>query len=181
MKKPIFLTGFMGTGKTRIGSLLARRLKRVFIDTDQLIEAQSGKTIPEIFAEDGEAHFRGLEHDCVVQAATVPDAVVALGGGAIIQDKNWQTIRRAGVLICLEADVETILERVGRKEDRPLLVGLDAAGKKEKIHRMLEERAPYYQRAHIQLHTNNDEAAEVAVDRLIELLEYWDADRTSRT
>ncbi len=181
MKGPIFLTGFMGTGKTRIGSLLARCLGRTFVDTDHLIEAQSGKTIPEIFADDGEEHFRHLERDCVAQAAANPDAVVALGGGAITREENWQTIRHAGVLICLEANVETIFERVGRKEDRPLLAGLDEAQKKEKIRRMLRERATYYERAHIRLHTNNDEVAEVAVDRLIELLEYWDADRTSGT
>lgn len=181
LRGSIFLTGFMGTGKTKIGTLLARRLRRDFVDTDQFIEAQSGKTIAEIFAAEGEDHFRRLERDCVVWAAARSNAVVALGGGAITRDENWQIIRRSGVLICLEAEVDTILERVSRKEGRPLLAGLDAAQKRDKICRMLAERAPYYDRAHIKLHTNNEEAAEVAVDRLVELLEYWNAERRSRT
>ena len=175
--KPIFLTGFMGTGKSRIGSLLARRLQREFIDTDRLIEKRARKSIAQIFAEDGEEAFRQLEHQCVRTAANQPRSVTALGGGAIVAQRNWDLVRRSGVLVCLEADVEVILARVSRREDRPLLAGLSQEEKRAKINRLLDERRPYYQRADVQFHTSDSERPESAADKLITLLEHWYADR----
>ena len=79
---PVFLAGFMGVGKTQVGRILARELGRCFLDTDRMVEQRAGKTIAEIFADEGEAHFRQLERDCVLETCQRPDAVVALGGGA---------------------------------------------------------------------------------------------------
>ena len=96
MKGPVFLTGFMGTGKTKIGRLLAQLLGRVFVDTDHLIEERAGQSIPQLFATHGEAQFRQLEHQCLAEAAARPGAVIALGGGAIAQERNWELLGRAG-------------------------------------------------------------------------------------
>jgi len=151
VSEQIFLTGFMGTGKSKIGQLLARRLQREFLDTDRMIEERAGQSIAEIFDSRGEEAFRSVEHQCLQQAVTHTAAVVALGGGVITQDKNWELIRDNGILVCLEATPETILERVSRKEDRPLLAGLTRAKKLEKIRSLLSARAAYYDRADIKI------------------------------
>ena len=177
MKGPVFLTGFMGTGKTKIGRLLAQRLGRVFLDTDHLIEERAGLSIPQIFATQGEAQFRQLEHQCLAEAAARPGAVIALGGGAIAQERNWELLgRAAGVVVCLQASVDTILERVSRKEDRPLLAGLSPQEKRAKVERLLAERAPFYHRADIQFHTSDEVDPETTAARLAKALEQWDAD-----
>src|SRR4249920_2152552 len=97
----IVLTGFMGTGKSEVGRRLAKRLGRAFVDTDQLVEARAGKTIAAIFAEDGEAAFRVLERDAVDTAAARGEAVIAVGGGAVLDAANVARLRAAGVLVCL--------------------------------------------------------------------------------
>ncbi len=179
MKGPIFLAGFMGTGKTKIGRLLAQRLGRVFVDTDHLIEEKAGQSIPQIFATQGEVAFRQLEHQCLAEAAARPDAVIALGGGAIAQERNWELLGRAGgVVVCLQASVDTILERVSRKEDRPLLAGLSPQEKRVKIERLLAERAPFYNRADIQFHTSDAVDPETTATRLAQTLEQWHADHS---
>ena len=173
MEEPIFLTGFMGTGKSKIGFLLSCFLRRDFVDTDQLIEKRAGQTIPEIFASKGEAVFRQVEHQCVAEAAECRNAVIALGGGAITQECNCEVIRQTGVLVCLQASPETIFERVNRKEDRPLLAGLSAEERLEKIRHLLAERAPFYERADITIQSNNEQTPETVVSQLVELLEQW--------
>ncbi|MBI2503743.1 MAG: shikimate kinase [Candidatus Latescibacteria bacterium] len=177
MKGPVFLTGFMGTGKTKIGRLLALRLGRVFVDTDHLIEERAGLSIPQIFATQGEAQFRQLEHQCLAEAAARPEVVIALGGGAITQERNWELIgRTGGVVVCLQASVDTILERVSRKEDRPLLAGLSSLEKRVAIERLLAERASFYHRADIQFPTSDQVDPETTAARLAQTLEQWDAD-----
>ena len=107
----IFLTGFMGCGKTEVGMLLARRLGRVFVDTDAMVEEKAGKRISDIFGDEGEEHFRRMEHVCVVEAAQRSDAVVALGGGAITRAENRDAIKD-GMIVYLRAKPETLFERV---------------------------------------------------------------------
>lgn len=168
---PIFLTGFMATGKSKVGHLLARKLNCRFVDTDELIQDRASRTIAEIFETDGEELFRQLEYECLVEVSRQSRVVVALGGGAITQERNREVIRSAaGLLVCLEAAVETILERVGRKQTRPLLAGLDAVGKREKINRMLAERAPYYAVADLTIHSSADSTAEQTAQQLFEEL-----------
>jgi shikimate kinase len=173
LEVPVFLTGFMGVGKSKIGSILAWRLQRDFLDTDRMVERRAGKTISTIFADEGEAHFRQLEHECVLEACQHKNAVIALGGGAIAQERNLQVLRREGVLVCLQADVDTILERVSRRDDRPLLARLSPRDKRAKIESMLAERAPYYERAHIKMLSREGQTPEETAAKLIELLEYW--------
>ena len=169
----VFLTGFMGVGKSKVGSLLAWRMKRDFLDTDELIEAHDGRAISSIFEQEGEAYFRELEHTCVVEACARSDVIVSLGGGAIVCSRNLEAVRSAGVLVCLQADVDTILDRVSRRDDRPLLYGLSEVEKRRKIESMLVARAPYYNQAHIKMLSNEVATPEETADRLAELLEHW--------
>ncbi len=174
--KPIFLTGFMATGKSKVGRILAERLGRAFVDTDDLVVEAAGKSIPDIFAQDGEPVFRQLEHEAIQRASQMPCAIISLGGGAVTQERNWDVIRASGVCLCFRASVETIYERVSRKRDeRPLLAGLDDDGLRQRIKEMLEKRAPFYNRADAFV-TSSDEyspedMAEVALDALKEVFE----------
>ena len=178
---PIFLTGFMGTGKSEIGRLLARRLGRIFLDTDEMVEERAGRTIPEIFAEEGEETFRRIEHECVAQAASRGDVVVSLGGGAIARPDNLEIVRGKGILVCVEADVDTILERVSRREDRPLLAGLSRKEKRAKIERMLAERHPFYDLADIKIHSSDERPPGATAEIALKTLEQWCAERTGRS
>ena len=169
-KGPVFLTGFMGVGKTQVGHILARQLGRCFLDTDRMIEQRAGKSIAAIFADEGEPHFRQLERACVLKTCQHPDAVVALGGGAITRADNVAAVRCAGVLVCLKADVETIFARVSRRTNRPLLAGLDPQAQRAKIASLLRERAPFYEQAHIELYTTQAQTPEDTAGQLRNLL-----------
>ena len=175
MDLPVFLTGFMGVGKSKIGLVLARRMGRFFFDTDQMVELRAGKAISAIFADEGEESFRRLEHECVLETCGRSDVVVALGGGAITRTNNIEAVRGSGVLVCLEADIDTIFARVDRRDDRPLLLGLGPEEKRVKIVAMLRERAPFYDQAHFKLLTSETQSPENTVRHLIELLENWHA------
>ena len=140
----IVLTGFMGTGKSEVGRRLAKRLGRPFVDTDQLVEAQAGKSVAAIFSDDGEAAFRALEREAVVAATARGDAVIAVGGGAILDPINVERLRAAGVVVCLSADAATIIRRIGDVARRPLLAGGDP---RATVERLLGERGPAYERA----------------------------------
>lgn len=170
---PVFLTGFMGVGKTQVGRILARQLGRCFLDTDRMIEQRTGKPIAAIFADEGEAHFRQLERACVLETCQRPDAVVALGGGAITCADNVAAMRRAGVLVCLKADVDTIFARIRHRVHRPLLAGLGPQAQRAEIVRLLRERAPFYDQAHIELYTTQAQTPEDTAERLRALLESY--------
>ena len=140
----IILAGLMGTGKTEVGRRLARELGRPFVDVDRLIEARAGQSIPEIFAARGEDEFRELECAAVREAVTFTDAVLATGGGALVDAENRRRLLAAGVVIHLEAAPEAILERIGAAADRPLLAGLSREACLEKLRELLATRAPAY-------------------------------------
>ncbi len=139
--RTIVLMGFMGTGKSEVGRRLARRLGRDFFDTDRLIEERAGKSVSSIFAEDGEVTFRAMETDVVRDVAMRAEAVIAVGGGVVVNPVNTRTLRNAGsLMVHLTADLETILSRVGDANDRPLL-GSDP---RATITRLQAERGPIY-------------------------------------
>ena len=158
----IVLIGFMATGKTSVGRIVAARLGRPFVDTDALIEAQEGRSVPSIFAEDGEAAFRRLEAEAVVRAAAPGGSVIATGGGVVLSRENMDRLRRHGLIIALWADPKAILARVGRGGDRPLL-GDDP---ERRVHRLLEERSEFYRKADFIVETSALSADAVA-DRVI--------------
>ena len=134
----IILTGFMGTGKTAVGREVAARLGRPFVDLDDLIVQRAGKSIPEIFAQDGEPAFRALEAAVCGEMAAPAGLVIATGGGAVVNPANREALAAGGTVICLETDLETILQRVGRGDDRPMLASPDRVAR---IRELLAARA----------------------------------------
>jgi shikimate kinase len=165
-KRNIILTGFMATGKSSIGRCLAARLGYEFVDLDALIEAEAGMRISQIFASQGEAAFRELESRMVERAAGRTGCVIATGGGAIVNPRNLEALKRSGVVIVLTADPEIILSRVRDAEDRPMLRGGEM---RERIQRLLEERAPAYAKADLSVDTS-DRTMDEVVGHLAELL-----------
>lgn len=143
--KNIALIGFMGTGKTTVGQRLAKKLERSFIETDTLIEQMAGKAIPEIFQQDGEISFRELEIGVIKDIAKRENAVIACGGGAVLNKINIDRLRENGTIIYLTASPEVILKRVSTTgNQRPLL---DVDNPALTVRELLEFREPFYQRA----------------------------------
>ena len=140
----LILIGFMGTGKTTIGKHVARSLGFRFVDTDTLIAKEAGKTIPEIFEEDGEEAFRRLESEILRRCAGRSEQVISTGGGIVTRPENVELLRSAGYVIWLKASAETIYERVRRNRNRPLLQTEDP---EETIRNLLAERIPAYEEA----------------------------------
>jgi len=122
MKKNIILVGFMGTGKTVVGKIVAEKLKMQFIDTDKIIEEKEKDRIPRIFQVKGEEYFREVEEKVVEEVSKKENCVISAGGGAIIREKNFNNLKRNGIIICLEAEPSIILLRTSKTEDRPLLL-----------------------------------------------------------
>lgn len=145
--KNIYLIGFMATGKSRVGRELARLLKWPFVDTDQWVEKSAGLRISEIFSFQGEDVFRDLESAVIQQIVGRRHQVISLGGGAVLREENWQAIATSGITVCLTATLQTIIQRVQRKNDRPLLNNESNESLQEKINQMLDQRWPHYQRA----------------------------------
>lgn len=146
--KNVVLIGFMGTGKTSVGKLLAYRLGKSFIDIDKRIEKEMGISIPEIFAKYGEGFFRAKEHEVVTRIAQYKNAVIATGGGVVLNPSNIECLRQKGVIFCLTADPDVILERTGRRPTRPLL---QCENPRQVIVDLLEKRQPFYDQADYQV------------------------------
>lgn len=140
----LYLVGFMGTGKSTVGRLVAQRLGFRLLDSDQEIEQQQGRTIAEIFAQDGEPTFRALERAFVEGGHPTERAVVACGGGLVVQPGLADELRRRGVVVCLHASLTTVLERTSRHRHRPLLNVEDPA---ERIRTLYAAREPVYRNA----------------------------------
>jgi len=119
----VILVGFMGAGKSSVGRILARRLGRCFVETDEMITATEGRPIPEIFAEQGEAHFRALEDEVVRRLALKRGDVIATGGGLPCDDRRLEALRVVGTVVWLAGDFATLYERALRGGDRPMLHG----------------------------------------------------------
>jgi len=150
----VYLTGFMASGKSTVGPKAASRLGQPFLDLDRLITAHDGRSIPTIFAEDGEGHFRDLETEMLHRTAETDDLVVALGGGALVGEANRAFAREHGLVVYLQASVDTILERVADDAtERPLLRDdagspLPPSARRARIEKMLAARKPSYEAAH---------------------------------
>jgi len=155
----LYLVGFMGVGKSAIGRRVARELGFRFLDSDHCIEKYQGKRIPEIFAEWGEAHFRRLERDFIQNGHPEEGCVIACGGGLVVQDGMKELLREKGVVICLFASVESIIERTARNNNRPLLDVPDPAAK---VRALLKEREPIYMSAGTCITTDGRSIPEVA-------------------
>lgn len=139
----LYLVGFMGTGKSTVGRAVAHKLGFNLIDSDLEIERLQGRTINDIFAQDGEAAFRALERDFVESGHALERTVVACGGGLVVQPGMLENLKSRGVVVCLHASIETILERTGRHRTRPLLAVDDP---EQRVRTLYTQREPIYNR-----------------------------------
>ncbi len=140
----LILIGFMGTGKTCVGRRVAKSLGFRFVDTDARIVQTAGKSIADIFTELGEEEFRKLETDALQQISTAQGQVISTGGGIVTQARNIEILRGAGYVVWLRASPETIIDRVSRNNDRPLLANDDPEGT---VRSLMEEREELYRSA----------------------------------
>lgn len=141
----VFLIGYMGSGKSTVGKKLAAKLNLQFIDLDAYIEQREGKTIPQIFAEQGEPAFREIEHESLAEVAATNDAVISTGGGAPCFYNNMDIINKNGISIYLKMNVNALVQRLLRaKEERPLIVNKSEQELAEYITESLRERQTYY-------------------------------------
>ena len=147
LTRNVVLTGFMGTGKTTVGRLVAQLLELEFVDTDAVIEARHG-SIPSIFAELGEGAFRQFEREVAAELAERDGLVIATGGRLMVDAVNAQRLAATGDVVCLVATIDTVLERVdadGTRSSRPMLAGTDG-DVRDRIEALLAERADAYGR-----------------------------------
>ena len=155
-KQTIVLTGFMGSGKSAVGRMLARQLNRPFRDLDQVIEEGEKRSIAAIFRSEGETHFRKLEYAYLKDILSMPALVVALGGGALQQQNVMDLVKKKGIMAYLNVPEDTLFQRLADDRKRPLLRGergeqLNDRELRAKIHAMLIEREPLYRRADVTL------------------------------
>jgi len=146
MRRNLVLIGFMGTGKTTVGKLCARELDYAFCDSDAEIVQRAGKSIPEIFADEGEEAFRQYERETIADLAAQEGLVIATGGGAVLDSVNAEVLRETGTVVLLTAAPFVVLRRVGDARTRPLLASSDE-DPKARIIALLRERRPLYERA----------------------------------
>ncbi len=145
----VILVGFMGAGKSAIGRLLARRLGRCFVETDDMIVAREGRAIPDIFRAEGEERFRLLEAEALEALRLKSGDVIATGGGLPCREGRMEALRELGTVVWLAGDLADLHERARRSGDRPMLAGRSA----EELEALYRAREPYYRLAHITVDT----------------------------
>ena len=153
------LIGFMGTGKTSVGRLVADQLGFEFLDTDELIQIRAGRTIADIFAKEGEPAFRQLERQIVQELSTREKTVIATGGGLPTNAENLAALKSFALVVCLWASAEKIWERVRNQSHRPLLHDADP---QKKIRDLLAVRKPFYHQADVLINTDLRSVREAA-------------------
>ena len=167
----IILVGFMASGKSHVGRILAERTGMPLVDADTVIVERAGKSIEQIFADDGEAAFRSLERQVIADLCGVSGQIISAGGGAFVDPDNRQVMLEGGTVFCLQASPETIYQRLRADNEsgravRPLLAGPDPLGR---IRELLEQRGEAYGQAHHCIDTDGLTAEEVA-ERALNLL-----------
>ena len=164
--RPIVLVGMMGSGKSTVGTRLASRLGLRFIDADTEIEIAADMSIPDIFSSRGEAEFRAGERRVIARLLAQGAQVLATGGGAFMSEDTRQRIACAGISVWLKADAETLIRRVRKRGNRPLLQTADPEGT---LRKLLMEREPFYALANITV-LSREEPHDIVVDALVTAL-----------
>jgi shikimate kinase len=166
----VFLIGFMGSGKTTLGRLLARKLGWRFVDSDRAIARRLGMSISTIFERQGEARFRNEETREIARIARRRSQVVSLGAGSLIRAQNRRVVTRAGLLVHLQTSPRSVLKRVWkRRAQRPLLKGLSRDDCLRRIRALLRQRAPGYRFADLAIRTDKRKPEALARDLLMTL------------
>lgn len=145
----LILVGFMGAGKSSVGRLLARRLGRCFVETDDMIAGREGCAVPEIFARHGEAHFRAAEEETLRLLALKQGEVIATGGGMPCREGRMEALAALGTVIWLAGDFDTLYERARRAGERPML----AARSRDQAEALYRAREPFYRQADLTVDT----------------------------
>jgi shikimate kinase len=166
-RRSIVFVGLMGAGKTAIGRKVASALSLPFIDSDHEIETVSRMTIPELFEHYGEPEFRTLEQRVILRLLESGPQIVSTGGGAFMNEQTREAIADHGVSVWLKADLDLLMERVAKKQNRPLLKNPDPRGVLEKL---MIERHPVYAMASVTVETRDDRKETIAAE-VIEALE----------
>jgi shikimate kinase len=168
----IVLIGFMGCGKSSVGRRIAGNTGRRFVDTDELVTAKAGMSISRIFATHGEAHFRELESQALVEMEGESGMVLATGGGIILSEKNRAALRRVGTVVWLDADPDVLFERVSRNKKRPLL---QTENPRATFDALIAARRPIYEKAaNVRVDSTSlphDDAARIVVDEVLRFRE----------
>jgi len=165
LRKNIFITGFMGTGKSTVAIALADKVNKKFIDMDILIEKKEGKSITDIFNDEGESYFRKVERTILKEMIKKNDLVIATGGGSLLNDENYHLARENSVIILLKANPEVIFDRLREDSERPLL---SEENKLDRIKILMEQRKDKYSRFEYSIDTSNLPVAQV-VDEIIKI------------
>lgn len=169
--RSVVFVGLMGAGKTAIGRKVAGMLGLKFIDSDHEIESVSRMTIPELFELYGEAEFRALEQRVILRLLENGPQVLSTGGGAFINEQTREAVRASAVSIWLKADLDLLMERVSKKQNRPLLKNDDPRGV---LARLMDERYPVYARADITVATRDDRKEVIAAEAIDALSRHFD-------
>lgn len=163
-KRNIILIGFMGTGKTVTGRILAERTGMELVDMDSIIEERAGRPISDIFATDGEAAFRAMERALVQELSKQTGLIISTGGGIVLNPDNIADFEKTGLVVCLKASPETIFQRLEKDTSRPLLSG----DKKGQIAALLGKRKLLYDAITHRIDTDGLTGAQTA-DPILEL------------
>ena len=166
IQKHIFLIGFMGSGKSTIGALLAERLELPFLDSDKEIEKKAGKSISAIFSEDGEGTFRQMELDFLKELNAISPSVIAVGGGLPMLDGALELLHESGLVIYLNTSLLTLIKRLKEeKQNRPLLKDLSDSEFHPFVEALLSERVHFYKQAKLIMPNERNNPNEL-VDKL---------------
>jgi shikimate kinase len=170
----VYLTGFMGSGKSTIGPILANTLGYDFVDIDKMIEQQTGESVKEIFDRHGEEYFRSLERDLLRSFQSRDHVVVSLGGGTIADPVSFPLIRRSGILVYLKTSPEHLIRRLHNKNDRPIISDVSGQNLNEeelrkRVFELYGHREQFYEKADIIVPTDEHRVG-VTVDQIVRLL-----------
>jgi shikimate kinase len=156
----------MGTGKTTVGRLLAKQLEYGFVDTDDVIVQAAGRSINQLFAEEGEIVFRQLESDILAQVCAYTKLTIATGGGIVLRTENWSYLHH-GLIVWLDAPVELLYTRLLEDSTRPLLQDIDPQAK---LRSLLEQRQPLYSQADLRITVSEGETPEAIAHKVMEAI-----------
>lgn len=156
----------MGTGKSVVGKLLAKKLNKDFVELDDMVEAKEKMSIKDIFEKKLEPYFRQVEKEAVKEAANRENVVISAGGGSVVDEENFNNLKNSGVIICLKASPDTILKRTKSLKIRPLL---NVPDPKKQIEDLLKKRDPYYNKADFSIETDSLSVDDI-VSKIISVL-----------
>ncbi len=172
--KLVYLTGFMGSGKSTVGPILANTLGWDFFDLDHVIENKTGQKIRNLFDEKGEEFFRKLETETLKEISNGNELIISLGGGTIVSDTNLEILKSHGTIIFLESSFDSIYKRLRYKRDRPVLMASNEEEVKRdefinRISKIYSERKKYYEQADLKINTDKISVGET-VDKITKIV-----------